>query len=68
MTSVSTTVTIPDQGTILIGGQRIVSEFDVETGVQQWVVDLGEQRLDQIDLPRDLGSAQDRHKGSGRVA
>lgn len=33
VTSVSTTVTIPDQGTILIGGQRIVSEFDVETGV-----------------------------------
>jgi len=33
VTSVSTTVTIPDQGTILIGGQRVVSEFEVETGV-----------------------------------
>ncbi|MEZ6234070.1 MAG: hypothetical protein R3B68_07765 [Phycisphaerales bacterium] len=33
VTSVSTTVTVPDQGTILIGGQRLVSEFDVETGV-----------------------------------
>lgn len=33
VTSVSTTVTIPDQGTILIGGQRLVNEYDIETGV-----------------------------------
>jgi type II secretory pathway component GspD/PulD (secretin)/tetratricopeptide (TPR) repeat protein len=33
VTSVSTTVTVPDQGTILIGGQRLISEFEVETGV-----------------------------------
>ncbi len=32
-TQVSTTVTVPDQGTILLGGQRIVSEFEVEAGV-----------------------------------
>ena len=30
---VQTTVTIPDQGTILLGGQRLISEFAVETGV-----------------------------------
>lgn len=29
----STTVTIPDQGTVLLGGQRIVEEVEVETGV-----------------------------------
>jgi len=33
VTSVSTTVTVPDQGTILIGGQRLVNEYEVETGV-----------------------------------
>ncbi len=32
-TQVSTTVSVPDQGTILLGGQRIVSEFEVEAGV-----------------------------------
>jgi hypothetical protein len=26
-------VTIPDQGTVLLGGQRIVEEVEVETGV-----------------------------------
>jgi Flp pilus assembly secretin CpaC len=30
---VQTTVTIPDQGTILLGGQRLVTEVAVETGV-----------------------------------
>ncbi|MBO6739235.1 MAG: hypothetical protein JJ916_05180 [Phycisphaerales bacterium] len=30
---ISTTVTIPDQGTVLLGGQRIVEEVEVETGV-----------------------------------
>jgi anti-sigma regulatory factor (Ser/Thr protein kinase)/Flp pilus assembly secretin CpaC len=30
---VQTTVTIPDQGTIMLGGQRLVSELQVETGV-----------------------------------
>lgn len=30
---ISTTVTIPDQGTVLLGGQRIVEELEVETGV-----------------------------------
>jgi len=30
---VQTTVTIPDQGTIMLGGQRLVSELAVETGV-----------------------------------
>lgn len=29
----ATTVTIPDQGTVLLGGQRIVEEVEVETGV-----------------------------------
>ncbi len=29
----NTTVTIPDQGTVLLGGQRIVDELEVETGV-----------------------------------
>lgn len=32
-TSVNTTVVIPDQGTILLGGQRLVTEVEVETGV-----------------------------------
>jgi type II secretory pathway component GspD/PulD (secretin) len=31
--SVRTTVTIPDQGTILLGGQRIVDEQEIESGV-----------------------------------
>ncbi|MGV6813409.1 MAG: hypothetical protein ACWA5W_00205 [Phycisphaerales bacterium] len=31
--SLNTTVTIPDQGTVLLGGQRIVEELEVETGV-----------------------------------
>lgn len=33
VTRVRTTVTVPDQGTILLGGQRLVTEFEVETGV-----------------------------------
>ncbi|MEQ8843582.1 MAG: hypothetical protein RIB58_01910 [Phycisphaerales bacterium] len=33
VTRVRTTVTVPDEGTILLGGQRLVSEFEVETGV-----------------------------------
>lgn len=33
VTGVSTTVTVPDQGTIMLGGQRLVSELQVETGV-----------------------------------
>jgi type II secretory pathway component GspD/PulD (secretin)/tetratricopeptide (TPR) repeat protein len=32
-TQLNTTVTIPDQGTVLLGGQRIVEELEVETGV-----------------------------------
>lgn len=32
-TQISTTVTIPDQGTILLGGQRFVEEVEVESGV-----------------------------------
>lgn len=32
-TQLNTTVTVPDQGTILLGGQRIVEEVEVETGV-----------------------------------
>jgi len=32
-TRVQTTVNVPDQGTALLGGQRIVSESEVETGV-----------------------------------
>lgn len=32
-TELRTTVTIPDQGTILLGGQRVVEEVEVETGV-----------------------------------
>ncbi len=31
--SLNTTVTIPDQGTVLLGGQRVVEELEVETGV-----------------------------------
>jgi len=33
VTRVQTTVTVPDQGTIMLGGQRIVNEAEVETGV-----------------------------------
>lgn len=33
VTGVSTTVTVPDQGTIMLGGQRLVTELEVETGV-----------------------------------
>jgi type II secretory pathway component GspD/PulD (secretin) len=33
VTRVRTTVTAPDQGTILLGGQRLVTEIEVETGV-----------------------------------
>jgi Flp pilus assembly secretin CpaC/tetratricopeptide (TPR) repeat protein len=33
LTQVSTTVTVPDQGTILLGGQRLISEQQVESGV-----------------------------------
>ncbi len=32
-TQINTTVTVPDQGTILLGGQRLVDEVEVETGV-----------------------------------
>ncbi|MDX2116557.1 MAG: hypothetical protein SFY96_00055 [Planctomycetota bacterium] len=32
-TSINTTVTVPDQGTVLLGGQRLVTEVDVESGV-----------------------------------
>jgi general secretion pathway protein D len=30
---VSTTVTVPDQGTVLLGGQRLTQEIEVESGV-----------------------------------
>ena len=33
VTQVNTSVTIPDQGTCLLGGQRIANEVEVETGV-----------------------------------
>ena len=33
ITRVQTTVTVPDQGTILLGGQRVLEEFETETGV-----------------------------------
>lgn len=33
VTRIQTTVTVPDQGTVLLGGQRLVTEFEVETGV-----------------------------------
>lgn len=33
VTRVQTTVTVPDQGTILLGGQRLITEQEVESGV-----------------------------------
>jgi Flp pilus assembly secretin CpaC len=33
VTRVRSSITVPDQGTILMGGQRLVTEFSVETGV-----------------------------------
>src|SRR5690606_25865374 len=33
ITQVATTVSIPDQGTLLIGGQRLVGEVEIEAGV-----------------------------------
>lgn len=33
VTGLATTVTVPDQGTILLGGQRIVNEIEIESGV-----------------------------------
>ncbi|MEM9166074.1 MAG: hypothetical protein AAGB48_03520 [Planctomycetota bacterium] len=33
VTQVQTTVTVPDQGTVLLGGQRLITEFEIETGV-----------------------------------
>ena len=33
VTRVQTTVTVPDQGTILLGGQRLVTEAEAESGV-----------------------------------
>ncbi|MCH7790832.1 MAG: hypothetical protein IID31_00925 [Planctomycetes bacterium] len=33
VTRVRTSVTVPDQGTVLLGGQRLTTEFEVETGV-----------------------------------
>jgi type II secretory pathway component GspD/PulD (secretin) len=33
VTRVRTTVTVPDQGTVLLGGQRVITEFEVESGV-----------------------------------
>jgi len=33
VTRVQTTVSVPDQGTILMGGQRLITEQEVETGV-----------------------------------
>ena len=32
-TSINTTVSIPDGGTVLLGGQKLVGEFEVEAGV-----------------------------------
>lgn len=32
-TRVQTTSTVPDEGTLLLGGQRVVTEIDIETGV-----------------------------------
>src|SRR5690606_22912158 len=32
-TRVRTTVTVPDEGTVLLGGQRLITEVEVETGV-----------------------------------
>ena len=33
VTAVATTVTVPDQGTVLLGGQRLVNEYETESGV-----------------------------------
>jgi type II secretory pathway component GspD/PulD (secretin) len=33
VTRVRTTATVPDEGTMLLGGQRLVTEIEVETGV-----------------------------------
>ena len=33
VTQVNTTVTVPDQGTMMLGGQRVITEVEVETGV-----------------------------------
>lgn len=33
VTNISTTVTVPDEGTVLLGGQRLVDEVEIETGV-----------------------------------
>lgn len=33
VTSISTGATIPDRGTLMVGGQRVSSEFEVESGV-----------------------------------
>jgi len=33
VTRVRTTATVPDEGTILLGGQRLVTEVEIETGV-----------------------------------
>jgi type II secretory pathway component GspD/PulD (secretin) len=33
VTRVRTTVTVPDEGTVLLGGQRLVTELQIETGV-----------------------------------
>ena len=33
VTRVRTTATIPDEGTLLLGGQRLITEVEVETGV-----------------------------------
>jgi len=33
VTQVNTSVTVPDQGTVLLGGQRVVNETEIETGV-----------------------------------
>ena len=33
VTRVATTVTVPDQGTVLLGGQRLINETEVETGI-----------------------------------
>ena len=33
LTTVRSTVSVPDQGTLLLGGQRLVNEVDVEVGV-----------------------------------
>lgn len=32
-TQINTTVTVPDQGTVLLGGQRLINELEVESGV-----------------------------------